>query len=149
MVFGPRAEVVQMVPAARAAPRSAPARMAVARPAPARVAAVRAAVAAPKPGRGNYYVQLGAYANAAVARDAWTRYARRVGGLAESKPQGAQVSTQAGNFYRLSVGGFARGDADALCRQVRSRGGNCFVRTQAGDTAADWTKRGSTEVASR
>ncbi|MET0923353.1 MAG: tetratricopeptide repeat protein [Xanthobacteraceae bacterium] len=137
VVFGPRTEIVQTVAARREA-QAAP-------------VAVRASVAATpkKASRGNYYVQLGAYANAAVARDAWARHTRRVAGLADTTPQGAKVSTRAGNFYRLSVGGFARSDADALCRQVRSSGGNCFVRVQAGDAVAAWVKRGTTQVASR
>jgi len=142
IVFGPRAEIVQQVPVsyreAAATPAAAP-------------AVTRQAKAAPSaaPARGNYYVQLGAYANSAVARDAWARHARKVPSLASATPQGAQVSTKAGNFYRLSVGGFARTDADGLCRQVRNSGGSCFVRVQAGDTAVAWSKPRHTQVASR
>jgi Flp pilus assembly protein TadD len=139
VVFGPREEVVQPVAAAR---RAAPAAVrAVSQEAPARVAQV-------KPARGNYYVQLGAYANAGVARDAWGRHLKRVSALSSATPYAARVSTRAGSFYRLSVGGFARGDADSLCRQVKASGGACFVRTQAGDAVAAWAK-GRQQVASR
>lgn len=144
VVFGPRAEIVQAIPASRR-DVSPPARASVA----VRLAEVRAPVSSGASG-GKYYVQLGAYTNAAVARDAWTKHTRRVPGLASSIPQGANISTRAGNFYRLSVGGFARNHADTLCRQVRSTGGTCFVRVQAGDALASWARPGrDAQLASR
>lgn len=150
IVFGPSAEVVQSVPVRR--PVVAEGRVSR----PAKVVAVAAtkpaAVAARAPAKvakGSYYVQLGAYVNAGVAKDAWGRYARKVPALTASAPQGSKVSTRAGNFYRLSVGGFARADADSLCRQVRSSGGTCFVRVAAGDRVAAWVKPGAPQVASR
>ncbi len=143
VVFGPRAEVVQSIPVA--ARREAPVRAVVAarEPRPVRVAE------AVTPTRGNYYVQLGAYANSAVARDAWSRFGKRVPALSSQTPHGAKVATRAGNFYRLSVGGFARNDADALCRQVKASGQTCFVRTAAGDAMASWVKPGRVETAAR
>jgi len=147
VVFGPSAEVVQAFSApAKAAP--APVRVAVAKPA-AKPVAKATPVQATKPASGNYYVQLGAFESAAVAKDSWTRAARRVPTLAGYTPQGAKFSTKTGNFYRLSVGGFARSDANALCRQVRAGGGACFVRAQAGDAVASWAAKRNTQVASR
>jgi cell division septation protein DedD len=144
VVFGPREEIVQAVPAA--APRRAPA------PAPVRTAlsAARVPVAVgAAPAKGKYYVQLGAYENAAVARDAWRRTAARVPAIGRHTPQGARVTTKLGNFYRLSVGGFARNDADALCHTVKAKGGACFVRVGAGDQVASWVRPGSAQFASR
>lgn len=147
VVFGPRAEIVQQVRVAQAAPaRVAPAKV------PARTAAapVAATAVAAKAQPGNFYVQLGAYQNAAVARDAWARHSRRVPALRDETPQGVQFSTRAGNFYRLSVGGFARNDAASLCQQVRASGSPCFVRVQAGDSVAAWVKGGGrAQVAAR
>ncbi|RYY40036.1 MAG: SPOR domain-containing protein, partial [Sphingomonadales bacterium] len=141
VVFGPREEIVQSIPALL---RDTPAQVS----APVRVARATAPAQAARSGK--YYVQLGAYANAGVARDAWGRQARRVPALASSAPQGAKVSTNAGTFYRLSVGGFARNDADSLCRQVRATGGACFVRVAAGDALASWVKPGrDAQLASR
>ena len=61
--------------------------------------------------------------------------------------------TDKGSFYRLSVGGFARGDADAMCRRYRATGGVCFVRAGAGDQVAQWLRpggdRGGVQLASR
>jgi Flp pilus assembly protein TadD len=148
VVFGPRAEVVQQVPVAQAAP----ARVAAPK-APVRVAkavVVPAPVAAAKAKPGNYYVQLGAYESAAVARDGWARHTRRVPALRDETPQGVKFATASGNFYRLSVGGFDRAGAASLCRQVRASGSPCFVRVQAGDAVAAWVKGGGrTQVAAR
>jgi hypothetical protein len=65
---------------------------------------------------------------------------RRTPELKALTPASASISTKAGAFQRLSVGGLARADADALCREVRSDGGNCFVRTAAGDRKASWLR---------
>lgn len=146
VVFGPRAEVVQTV---AVAPVRAPA-PAVRTVAPPRAVAARAPMTRTSYAKGNYYVQLGAYENSGVARDAWRRTAARVPAIGRHTPQGANVSTKGGNFYRLSVGGFARGDADSLCQTVRSTGGNCFVRVQAGDQVASWVRPGrTTQMAAR
>ncbi|MGN7999788.1 SPOR domain-containing protein [Sphingomonas sp. 22176] len=97
--------------------------------------------AAPIPvASGAYVVQLGAFANAGVARDAWQKLSGRVAALRPLKPQGATVPSGAATLYRLSVGGFARSDADGLCRAVKTGGGNCFVRMAAGDAVASWYK---------
>jgi Flp pilus assembly protein TadD len=144
VVFGPRAEVVQLVPAAVV--RAPAAAVSVSARAP-RLIEKSAAVA--KPAKGNFYVQLGAYVSPAVARDAWGRMGNRVPALGSQTPYGAKVSTKAGSFYRLSVGGYDRSGADTLCRQVKASGQTCFVRTGAGDALAEWAKAGRTRVASR
>lgn len=138
--FGPRREVVQAIGvvtprAVRWGASSMPARVA-------------AKVATPRPTavRGNFHVQLGAFENAAVARDSWSRMSRRGALLNGLSPQGMTIKAHGVSFYRLSVGGYARGDADALCRKVRARGGRCFVRAGAGDRVASWSR---TQLASR
>ncbi|MCW3848464.1 tetratricopeptide repeat protein [Sphingomonas sp. LB-2] len=148
VVFGPRAEIVQAVSLTPVRP----APLSVVRPAAARVAAVRVPAAAPQRvsyAKGNFYVQLGAYDSPGVARDAWARTSRRIPALGRHTPQGANISTGAGNFYRLSVGGFARNDADSLCRTVRASGQTCFVRAGAGDRVASWIRPNETRLASR
>lgn len=116
------------------------------KPAPVRVAKpkpVKPLPSTPAPviaASGRYVVQLGAFANARVARDAWQKLSGRVSALRSLKPQGATVPSGTATLYRLSVGGFARNDADGLCRTVKSGGGTCFVRTAAGDAVASWYK---------
>lgn len=134
VIFGPRREIVQPIAMARPA--------VTARAAAPRVADTTGEGAARETARaaGNYYVQLGAYENAAVARDGWARIRNRHAALRAEQPQGVQVTTRNGTFYRLSVGGFTRAQADALCRGLRSAGGNCFVRAGAGDRLASWVR---------
>ncbi|MFZ5746687.1 MAG: tetratricopeptide repeat protein [Pseudomonadota bacterium] len=122
IVYAPRAEIVQPVPARRA---SAP-------PAPARVAAASS---------GGYYVQLGAYGSPSGARAAWNAASRRFPALASHAPSSVRVQSKAGTLYRLSVGGFARADATRMCDDIVRSGGKCFVRVQAGDQLASWGRK--------
>ncbi|MGN5373980.1 SPOR domain-containing protein [Sphingomonas hankookensis] len=131
ITFAPRREIVQALPAHYM--RQAPVRMA------ARLRPV-AAPAGRAPATGNYYVQLGAFDNAAVARNAWRRMSRTVPRLAALAPQGMQASVRGASFYRLSVGGLARAEAATLCGSVRAKGNRCFVRTHAGEQLANWAR---------
>ena len=131
-------EVVQPLPVETAATR----------PAPARPAARQAVAAAWQPSAGNWFVQLGAYDNAAVAQDGWSRAQRRYATLRGRTPTGVPFTSNGTTFYRLSVGGFVRGDADRLCRAYRQSGGACFVRQAAGDQLARWVRK-DVQVASR
>lgn len=128
VVFAARQEVVQSVPQAKAQPTQA--------------AAVVRKSAPVRAGKGGYYVQIGAFANANVARIAWNRAAQRVPVLADHAPTGMRINARGRSLYRLSVGGFARGEADGLCGKIRSSGGVCFVRAGAGDQLASWAKGG-------
>jgi len=125
VIFGPRREVVQQVPTRQAKAGGRPSTAA-----PVLVAA-----------KGNYFVQLGAYDNAGVAQDGWARAVRRFPAFADRTPQGMTVQANGATYYRLSVGGYARADADALCRVYRAKGGRCFVRVGEGDQIAQWVKR--------
>lgn len=139
IVFGERKPVVQALPASyvayRAKTKMVPTRVAAAVRPSAPVAALVSA-----PASGNFYVQLGAFENVAVAQDGWSKATRRLPRLAAHSPAGAPIKTAAGSFYRLSIGGFARNDAVSLCNAYRAKGGNCFVRTGAGDQVASWVK---------
>ncbi|HEY0622047.1 SPOR domain-containing protein [Sphingomonas sp.] len=147
IVFAPRQEIVQAIPVA-AAVKPAMARVETGARKPLEIA-VKAPADAFKPGKGSWFVQLGAYDNAGVAQDAWGRAVRRTPALKGLTPSSASVTTGAGSFQRLAVGGFDRAGADTLCRKVRAGGGNCFVRSGAGDRTASWVKPARTQVASR
>ncbi|MBY0301964.1 SPOR domain-containing protein, partial [Sphingomonas ginsenosidimutans] len=117
-------------------------------PAPRRAAAPAPAAAAVRmPAKGDWFVQLGAYQNAAVAKDGWGRAARRLPVLARLNPNGATATVKGASVYRLSVGGFARTDAVALCRGLRARGGPCFVRGGVGEQIAAWHKASPNRLA--
>lgn len=132
--FGPRAEIVQALPArpVRAVAVRAPAR-------PVAMAAVAAVPMKPAaaPAKGSFFVQIGAYRSVAIAKDKWGHIAPHFAG---QTPHGMNVTSKAGTFYRVSVGGFSRGQADAMCSSYRAKGGNCFVRAGAGEGAAAWVK---------
>jgi Flp pilus assembly protein TadD len=129
VVFAPRQVVMQAVPA-NAAPT--PTMVAIA---PGRGAQRPASL-----GAGRYYVQIGAFRNVQAAKAAWNRVSLRAPVLAGHTPASMRVTTRAGTLYRVSAGGFARGDADGLCNQIRASGGVCFVRASAGDVIASWAK---------
>lgn len=159
IVFGPRQEVVQPLPPVAAKPvrvavKTVAAKVAVAKPVPAapKVMAVAATVPVAAPAKGKFYLQLGAFESAAVAQDGWKRAVRRFPVFAGQQPSGMTFKTSAGNFYRLSVGGFSRADAMAMCQSYRNHGGSCFVREAAGDQNASWSgapKAAAKQVASR
>jgi Flp pilus assembly protein TadD len=126
---------------------SAPARQMVvpAKSRPVSVAAVvaKAPNARPMPFEsGKFVVQLGAFENASVSRDAWNRMAQRFN-LAGYDPANATAKVGNASFVRLSVGGFAtRDDAKRICTRIVASGGKCFVRGLLGDQVASWVKRG-------
>lgn len=143
VVFAERREVVQSLPASATKAVNAETRLATVSPKALGNVAERPAERVRA--KGNWFVQLGAYDSVAVAKDAWDKAQRRYPAFAEQAPAGMAFKS----FYRLSVGGFSRSDADALCRGYRSTGGNCFVRTGAGDQMAQWVKPTRTQLASR
>lgn len=78
---------------------------------------------------GNWVVQLGAYDNAAVAREKWYAMARNNGVIASLPVVTSQITVKGSTFSRLAVSGFdSRSEATALCRSIRARHGQCFVR---------------------
>ncbi len=127
IVFAARREIVQALPASAVA-------------APVRMAAAPMRAVPRVPAKGNYVVQLGAFENAGVARDAWGRISRRVPALSGQTPRGMSASVGSANYYRLSVGGYSRGQAVSVCASVRAKGGRCFVRTALGEQTASWAR---------
>ena len=114
--------------------------------APVRAAAFRPQLAAPKRiqpayrpiarGNGNWVVQLGAYDNAAIAKEKWVDLAHRHSALATLPVLTSQITVNGATYARLAVSGFgSRADAQALCRSIRARSGQCFVRENAPDAA--------------
>lgn len=151
VVFAAAREVVQPLPVPLIQRASGPTKFAVAARAGGRPVMLRepVRVAATVPTSGQWFVQLGAYENAGIARDDWMRARHRYAAFAGHTPQGATVKLGNATFYRLSVGGFARADADKACRAYRARGGKCFVRTGVGEQMASWVGGNNVRVASR
>ncbi|MBA3676418.1 MAG: SPOR domain-containing protein [Sphingosinicella sp.] len=82
---------------------------------------------------GRFVVQLGAYANARAAQQAWS-HASGLYGLSGYAPVTATVTLPKGTFHRLSVAGFeTQAQAARACQSIKGKGGACFVRGSAGD----------------
>lgn len=91
---------------------------------------------------GKFVVQLGAFANASVSRDAWKRMSGRYG-LTAYDPANSAAKVNGARYVRLSVGGFAtRAEASGVCTRIQRAGGTCFVRGNLGDAPAQWVQRG-------
>ncbi|MCK8456357.1 SPOR domain-containing protein [Sphingomonas faeni] len=146
--FGPRQEVVQALPTIMLRPENGPIKVASNIASTGRGTAT-AAFEAKVSATGRWYVQLGAFESAGVARDAWERASRRFAMLAGHSPNGMTFKANGEDFYRLSVGGFSRSAADTMCRQYRAKGGACFVRQGAGDAMAQWLRKPGMQMASR
>ncbi len=146
--FGPRQEIVQALPAMMLRPAGGPIKLA-AMPAPPGRGIASAAYQVKTSAAGRWYVQLGAFDSAGVARDAWGRAGKRFAMLAGYTPNGTTFKADGEDFYRLSIGGFSRSAADSMCRQYRAKGGACFVRMGAGDAMAQWLRKPGMQLASR
>jgi Flp pilus assembly protein TadD len=92
-------------------------------------------------GQGRFVVQIGAYRSAAQVEKAWSRAIRhyRLG----NEPMSTKVSIPGkGIFHRLAVSGFhTPAEAARACQSIRGKGGNCFVRANAGDAPVRWASR--------
>lgn len=137
VVFGERREVVQKLPVSLATFTPAPR---VARVAKTPVAPTQVALA-----KGDFYVQLGAYDSAAMAKWGWDRAKARHAALKGKTPYTMPIGN---GLTRVAVGGFARNDAVSVCRSIRAKGGACFVRANAGDRVASWVS-GNVQVAAK
>jgi len=105
-------------------------------------APVRRAVASQAMAKSTAVVQLGAYSSRDRVQVAWNRLSSRFDMVRNYTPVSARFSGAKGTFYRLSVKGFeSQREAIALCRDVRSAGGKCFVRTVAGDHPVRFASR--------
>ena len=90
----------------------------------------------PKAVRGNSrsVVQIGAYAQRSFVNVAWANLAKKYPALRDYSPSSARFESTKGTVYRLSLQGFASdSQARDFCVSLKRAGGNCFVRSVAGD----------------
>lgn len=82
----------------------------------------------------NWVVQVGAYDNAAVAREKWQEMATLSSRIAAFPVLTSTAIVNGRAYYRLALSGFGnRVDAMALCKTIRSQRGQCFVRETTPD----------------
>lgn len=91
-------------------------------------------------GASNWVVQLGAYDNAAIAKEKWLSMAGRNSTLAAFPVLTSQATVNGKAYHRLAISGFgSRADAMVACRTIRAQRGQCFVREgAAGATPQRW-----------
>jgi cell division septation protein DedD len=117
--------------------------------APARVAAVRRTGSAAEPQRARgpvqttgWAVQLGAYDSNAIARENWSRLARRHAALSARDGVSTVATVGGRSFYRLAATGYAsRAEAVSACASIARVGGNCFVRQMTSADRVQWASR--------
>ena len=137
-IVQPLPVVVQVVPVATKAARQVV--VPTAKPSPSFTSVVRVKPRSFESGK--FVVQLGAYGNAGVSRDAWRRLSSRHS-LTGFDPANSAVRVGGASYVRLSVGGFiTRAEANGVCTRIRNAGGSCFVRGSLGDAPAQWVQRG-------
>lgn len=85
-------------------------------------------------GASNWVVQVGAYDNAAVAREKWQEMATISSRIAAFPVLTSTATVNGRAYFRLALSGLGnRADAMALCKAIRSRRGQCFVRETTND----------------
>ncbi len=137
-IVQPLPVVVQVAPVATTAAKQIV--VPTAKPSPSFTSVVRAKPRSFESGK--FVVQLGAYDNAGVSRDAWRRLSSRHS-LTGFDPANSAVRVGGASYVRLSVGGFiTRAEANGVCTRIRNAGGSCFVRGLLGDAPAQWVQRG-------
>jgi Flp pilus assembly protein TadD len=110
--------------------------------APKKASEVRRSAARHASNKSKSVVQLGAYSSAERISAAWAQLSKKYPALANYSPVRARFDGPKGTVWRLSVQGFeSQGDAIASCKSLRSRGGNCFVRSTAGDSPVQFASR--------
>ena len=110
--------------------------------APRKPAPVRPAVAPRVSGNSKAVVQLGAYSSSERVSLAWAQFVKKYPALASYSPVRARFDSAKGTVWRLSVQGFgSQREAQVRCQSLRSKGGNCFVRANAGDAPFQFASR--------
>ena len=79
-------------------------------------------------------MQIGAYGSRGFVGIAWSNLSKKYPALRGYSPATARFESSKGTVYRLSLQGFASDNqARDFCSSLKRAGGNCFVRTVAGD----------------
>jgi Flp pilus assembly protein TadD len=85
-------------------------------------------------GPGDAIMQLGSYRSPEQVTAGWNRLTKRYPALRAYFPLRARFDSANGTYWRLSIQGFAsQREAIARCRELKGNGGQCFVRSFAGD----------------
>ena len=85
---------------------------------------------------GKYLVQLGAYSSTANAKEAWGKLVAKYGVLQGFDSASSSVTINGKKLTRLAAMGFGnKASADAACKAIKAKGGDCIVRSTGGEPA--------------
>lgn len=104
----------------------------------------------PVPVGGSYLVQVGAFSSTASAQAAWNKYSAKFGALRGFKSASSKVTVNGRKLTRLAAVGFENaGRAGAVCKQIKSQGGACFVVPNKGSQSIRMAQTSGSKVAAR
>jgi Flp pilus assembly protein TadD len=92
--------------------------------------------------RGGWAVQLGAYGSEKRTEAGWKEAVAQYRELNAYIAAGSVFQLHGATLHRLSIAGLPTLDAARrVCRAIKSRGGDCFVRNAADDAPLEWALR--------
>jgi hypothetical protein len=80
------------------------------------------------PSTGAVGVQVGAYSSRTAAEAGWSQLSGRIEALQGRNHRIVQGTADSGTIYRLQALAGSAGEADTLCRTIKSQGGDCQVK---------------------
>jgi len=84
--------------------------------------------ASPTASGGGIGVQVGAYSSRSAAETGWSTLAGRIEALSGRSHRIVQGTADSGTIYRLQAVAGSVTEAEALCRSIKSEGGDCQVK---------------------
>jgi len=87
-----------------------------------------APTSAPSAAAGSVGVQVGAYSSRAAAETGWSTLAARIEALQGRSHRVLQGTADSGTIFRLQALAATVGEAETLCRTIKSQGGDCQVK---------------------
>jgi D-alanyl-D-alanine carboxypeptidase len=106
----------------------------LAKPVKLALATVEPKVSSQRSVAGSHVVQLGAFSSAEGAKVAWDKLSGRYNILHGFYSASSSVKVNGKTFIRLAATGFGNfAAADAVCKSIKSKGGDCIVRSVTGE----------------
>jgi hypothetical protein len=80
---------------------------------------------------GDYNVQLGSFFSMSDAHEAWKTFQKRYPELGDAERVITKARVNGKIYYRVAASGFAKSDAQSMCRSVKGKGGGCIAYASA------------------
>ncbi|MEX0342925.1 MAG: SPOR domain-containing protein [Erythrobacter sp.] len=80
---------------------------------------------------GEYNVQLGSFFSMSDANEAWKQFQKRYPELGDAERVITKARVNGKIYYRVAAAGFAKSDAQSMCRSVKGKGGGCIAYASA------------------